>query len=128
MSVDKQQRGFSLIEMVIFIVVIGILMSGMLVAVNRSLSLAVLPNQAAQASFLANARMEIILLNRAVNGWTGLADPCPAAAICTPLTDFATTYGFTVTPTFSTAGVNTTIDVAVSGKAAARAITVVSNY
>lgn len=126
MSVDKQQ-GFSLIELVIFITVIGILMSGMLVGVNRSLSLAVLPNQAAQATFLANARMEIILLNRAVNGWAA-GDPCPAAAICTPLTSFATTYGYTVTPSFSTAGVNTTIDVSVSGTAAARAITVVSNY
>ena len=127
MSVDKQQQGFSLIEMVIFITVIGILISGMLVGVNRSLSLAVLPNQAAQATFLANARMEIILLNRAVNGWAA-GDPCPAAAICTPLTTFATTYGFTVTPSFATAGVNTTIDVSVSGTAAARAITVVSNY
>lgn len=127
MSVNKQKRGFSLIEMVIFITVIGILMSGMLVGVNRSLSLAVLPNQAAQATFLANARMEIILLNRAVNGWTAV-DPCPGPAICTPLSDFATTYGFTVTSTFPTSGANKTIDVSVSGTAEARAITVVSNY
>lgn len=127
MSVDKQ-HGFSLIEMVIFIVVIGILMSGMLVAVNRSLSLAVLPNRAAQATFLANARMEIILLSRAVNGWTAFTDPCPAAPICTPLATFASTYGFTVTPNITTSGVNKTIDVSVSGTAAARAVTVVSQY
>ena len=127
MSVDKQ-RGFSLIEMVIFIVVIGILMSGMLVAVNRSLSLAVLPNRAAQATFLANAYMEIILLDRAVKGWSAFDNPCPSAAICTPLVTFASTYGFTVTPSITPSGTNKTIDVSVSGAAAAKAVTVVSQY
>lgn len=130
MSVDKQ-RGFSLIELVIFIVVMSILMTGMLVGVNRSLSLTVLPNQLAQAMFLANARMEVILLQRSVQGWGKTLDPCSGGsppAICTPLTSFATTYGFTVISNFSTTGANTTIDVSVTGTASARTTTVVSNF
>ena len=102
---ELKQQGFTLIEVVAFILVIGIIASGLLVGMNQALTHITRPTSIAQASFLANARLQIILMNRAFNGYTTLDDPCtttPALAICTPLSTYATAHNFTVnTPTFS---------------------------
>jgi prepilin-type N-terminal cleavage/methylation domain-containing protein len=100
-----QQKGFSLIEMVIFIVVIGIVASTLLIGLNQAARYSGIPRSNLEASFLANARMQIILMNRNLNGYTSLSDPCtatPALNICTPLSTYATTNGLIVsTPSIS---------------------------
>lgn len=100
-----EQQGFTLIEVVAFILVIGIIASGLLAGMNQALIRTTKPTSNVQASFLANARMQIILMNRELNGYTTLSDPCtttPALAICTPLSTYATSKNFTVnTPTFT---------------------------
>lgn len=98
---SMKQEGFSLIELVAFIVVIGIISGGLLVGMNQALTQTSSPTKLAQASFLANARMQIILMNRAINGYATLSDPCtttPGLVICTPLSSFASTNNFTVNP------------------------------
>jgi len=126
---DKKHLGFTLIEMVTFIVVMGVLMAGVLMGVNQVLVTAAVPDGMTQATFLANARKEIILLSREVSGVTTLSDPCPgAAALCSPLSTFASTNGFDpVTPVITGTSIKT-ITVQVSGKANATVISQVANY
>ena len=119
-----KQQGFTLIELVAFIVVIGIIAGGLLVGMNQALKSTKSPTGIAQASYLANARMQIILMNRAFNGYATLSDPCPAAALCAPLTAYATANNFTVTSIIS--GTNPkiiTISVTGAGDATIKAYT-----
>lgn len=117
-----KQQGFSLIELVTFILVIGIIASGLLVGLNQSLRYSDTPRQLSQASFLANARMQIIFMNRAINGYSLLDDPCtttPDLAICTPLSTYASANNLTVNaPTISGSNPKTvSINVTGSGNA-----------
>jgi prepilin-type N-terminal cleavage/methylation domain-containing protein len=100
-----KQQGFSLIELITFIIVIGIIASSLLLGLNNAIRYSGIPRSISEASYLANARMQIILMNRAINGYSSLSDPCtstPGLAICTPLSNYATTNNFTVaTPTIS---------------------------
>jgi type II secretory pathway pseudopilin PulG len=124
----KEQLGFSLIELVTFILIIGIIAGGLLVGLNQSLTQSDIPRSISAASFLANARMQIILMNRSINGYTALNDPCtvtPALAICTPLSTYATANSFTVSaPTISGSNPKSiTINVTGAGKATINAST-----
>lgn len=117
-----KQQGFSLIELVTFIIVIGIIASGLLVGLNQALMYSDTPRNISQASFLANARMQIIFMNRAINGYTLLNDPCtttPGLAICTPLSAYATANNLIVnTPSISGSNPKTiSINVTGSGNA-----------
>lgn len=100
-----KQQGFSLIELITFIIIIGIVSSSLLLGLNQAAFNSDIPRNIPEASFLANARMQIILMNRAINGYSSLNDPCtstPGLAICTPLSNYATTNNFSVaTPTIS---------------------------
>jgi type II secretory pathway pseudopilin PulG len=102
---EKQQHGFSLVELVIFIVIIGVIAGSLLIGLNQAAFYSGIPRNLPQASYLANARMQIILMNRAINGYSALNDPCtatPSLAICTPLASYASTNNFTVsTPTIT---------------------------
>ncbi|MBL7480969.1 type II secretion system protein [Legionella bononiensis] len=125
------QQGFTLIELIAFVVLIGIIAGGLLVGLNESLSRANTPTSITQASFLANARMQIILMNRSINGYTTLSDPCttsPGLAICTPLSTYAAANNFTVsTPIIS--GTNPKIiTITVSGAGDAIIKAYVYNY
>lgn len=99
------QKGFSLIELITFIVVIGIISVGLFAGMIQSQNTSDMPRKISEASFLANARMQIILMNRAIYGYAALNDPCtasPSLDICTALSTYATTNNFIVnTPTFS---------------------------
>jgi type II secretory pathway pseudopilin PulG len=114
----KHIQGFSLIEIILFIIVLGIIGSSLLVGLNQSIHNSDVPRSMPQSSYLANARLQIIMMNRTISGYTTLADPCtttPSLAICTPLVTYATAQGLTVaTPTISGANPKT-ITVNVTG-------------
>lgn len=127
----KKQLGLSLIELVVFIVIIGIISTGLLAGLSQALKFSDIPRNVSAASFLANARMQIILMNRSVNGYSSLNDPCtatPSLAICTPLSSYATANNLTVSsPTFSGSNPKT-ITINVTGTASATINASVYNY
>ncbi|WP_454782895.1 type IV pilus modification PilV family protein [Legionella sp. WA2022007384] len=95
----QKQSGFSIIELIVFIVTIGIIVSGLLIGINQAQRYSGIPRGTPQASFLANARMQIILMNRDINGYTGLDDPCtstPSLDICMALSNYALENDFVV--------------------------------
>jgi type II secretory pathway pseudopilin PulG len=118
----QKQYGFSIIELITFIVTIGIIVSGLLIGINQAQRYSGIPRTTPQASFLANARMQIILMNRDINGYTALNDPCtvtPDLDICTVLSDYALANNFIVsTPTISGSNPKTiTINITGAGNA-----------
>jgi len=76
----KKLLGFSIIELVIFIVIVGLMAAGSLVAFNTVLTQNSTPAQNLQAALLADARMNMITLYRLVNGFGSIADPCATTA------------------------------------------------
>lgn len=130
----KNSAGFTLIELVIFIVIIGIAVSGIFLAFSTALQQTPLVNPQTTANELASARMEIIIGQRRMNGFTTLTDPCVSSppAVCTVPAGIT---GFTITSTISayTVGSDSNykiIDVLVTGPQNARTNlkTVVASY
>lgn len=121
----RQQKGFTFIELIIFMVVIGILAAGLLSAFNIFLQ----KQPTVQASTLTNSlaaqRMEIILGQKKIAGFSSYTDPCPGPAIC----DLPT--GYTVTSSIANNWNSDThynvITVSVSGKGTATLKTIVAN-
>lgn len=127
--------GLSLIELVVFIVVVSIavvaVMQGLFSALRGSPS----PGQMTQATQLAQQRMEVILSRRQTQGYTNFqTDPCPpAAAPCTTPLD-----GFTISHSVGNWPVDTdptryrlvtvTVTRADTGQQVAQLRSVVSNY
>jgi type II secretory pathway pseudopilin PulG len=93
----KQQRGISLIELVVFIVIVAIMASGALVTFKNVLNNNNSPGADFQAAQLADARMNIIIMSRLVNGFPLASDPCAPnlLAPCVALTNYGTTAGLT---------------------------------
>lgn len=119
--------GFSLIEAIVFIVVLGVLVAGLLVAFATPMQNSPQAGRLDLAAELAQARMELILAQRRAVGFAGFADPCPGPAICIPPT------GYTVTSSIvSGYGADATnykiITVNVSGLTAIAATALVANY
>jgi type II secretory pathway pseudopilin PulG len=98
-SAAARSRGFTLIETVVFVVVIGIAAVALFRMFALTLPRGTTPGQLAQAAQLAQERMELILGQRDVQGYdNSLAgklnlDPCNVGApqVCT------NTFGFVVT-------------------------------
>jgi len=117
----SKQRGFTLIEMIVFILVLAITASASLLAYTNILAKSNQPGKILAASQLAHARMAIILQQRLVNGFASITDPCTAGvppAACTGLAAFATSGGYVVTSSIPAAagGVQTaTITITGSG-------------
>jgi hypothetical protein len=126
-----RQKGIALTELVLFIVIIGIVTVGTLKGIYQSLVSTSQPEQIVKAANLANARMQVILLQRAINGVSGLSDPCSTntLAACATINAYATANSFTVTPSFSVAGNTTTVTVTVTSTGLGSTMTtVVTNY
>jgi type II secretory pathway pseudopilin PulG len=85
----RAQAGLSLIELVAFIVVSAILAVGVFAGLSGSLRGTGEPRQLTQAMQLAQERMDLILGRRAVAGFAAFVDPCPGAAVCTPLPGYS---------------------------------------
>ncbi len=120
-----QKQGFTFLELVIFIVIIGILAAGLLSAFNVFLQKQPSVQAATLANSLAAQRMEIILGQKKISGFSAYSDPCPGPAICSVPT------GYTVTSSIANNWNNDTnynvITVSVTGKATASLTTMVAN-
>ena len=88
-SSGYRASGFTLIEVVIFIVVSGVLAAGLIVAMTSSVRGTSQAGQTDMAAEIAQTRMELILAQRRSAGFSAFADPCPGPAVCTAPTGYA---------------------------------------
>ena len=79
-------RGVTLVELIAFIVIMGIAAVALLSMYRAVLPRGATPAQITLATELAQERMELILGQRAARGYSPVAslDPCPGPAVCTP--------------------------------------------
>jgi type II secretory pathway pseudopilin PulG len=79
----RSSRGFSLIEMVVFIAVTGVVLGGLVLGLTGALRSAPEPRSMHQGLQLAQARMELILAQRSNLDFPGFTsatfDPCASA-------------------------------------------------
>lgn len=127
----KNQHGFSIIELITFIVTMGIIVSGLLIGISQAQRYSGISRITPQASFLANARMQIILMNREINGYAALNDPCtitPGLDVCTALSNYALANNFIVSTPTITGSNPKTITISVTGAGNATINMSVYNY
>ncbi len=113
---NNQNSGFTLIELIIFISVLGFISSSAFITFDNILRLNGSPNRTLQAASLARSRMEIILFSRQ-NNYASFNDPCnlSTSGICAALNTYATSHSLTVAETTITENSpNKTIVVSVS--------------
>lgn len=80
-------EGFSLMEVVLFIVVVSVLLAGLVTTFSSSLRDSPRAGELDLVAELAQQRMELILAQRRAAGFAALADPCvpgPGPAACVP--------------------------------------------
>lgn len=85
-AASAAQRGVTLIELIAFIVIMGIASVALLSMYRAVLPRGATPSQITLAAELAQERMELILGQRAASGYSPLVDPCAGGAppaICT---------------------------------------------
>jgi len=124
-----KQRGVSLIELIAFIAVIGIVTSGAMLAMQNVLFHSATPQQILQASHLAKARLNLILLARQ-NSFQ-FSDPCTnsTGGACKKLDNYAQQFGYTInTQITSESPAFKLITVKISGKSDATLSMRVANY
>jgi prepilin-type N-terminal cleavage/methylation domain-containing protein len=122
------QRGFTLIELIIFVIVIG-LAGVILIPSTTNFSGAARGNTNLRALQLARGRMELILASKHINGFSSFTDPCTTGS---PPSACTLPSGFSIaTPTIASSwNANSDyklITVAVSGSGAATLTAIVSN-
>lgn len=76
----SQQAGMSLLELIVFILVVGIAVSGVLLVMDFTTSRSVDPLRRAQSKFIAEAYLEEILIKRFVDPAANTVCPAPPAA------------------------------------------------
>jgi Tfp pilus assembly protein PilE len=74
------QQGLTLVEMVAFLIVVGVGAAAMMPMIRNVLPRAADPSEVTRAVHLAQSRMELIVGQRALSGFSGLNDPCQAAS------------------------------------------------
>lgn len=82
----RSSRGFSLIETIVFIVVVGLMMAALAVAFGGPLRTSPRAGELDLMAELTQQRMELILAQRRAAGFAAFADPCvpgPGPAACT---------------------------------------------
>jgi Tfp pilus assembly major pilin PilA len=90
-AASAAQRGVTLIELIAFIVIMGISVVALLSMYRAVLPRGDTPAEITLATQLAQERMELILGQRVARGYSPVIslDPCPGAAICTPTTGYS---------------------------------------
>jgi len=128
--------GLSLIELIIFIIIIGIVTAGVLTGYNRILTATTAAGDINQAALLARQRLELILPQRHQLGFNGLStttfDPCTSLPASTQpvCTNIPAGYNITTSLSGNWSG-NTAyrvIRVDVSGPSNARLQALVADY
>ncbi len=122
-------RGFSLIELVIFIVIVSIMGVALLASFSVTTRSSPDAGQMTQATQLAQERIELILAQRRAAGFAAFVDPCtfgtPPAACTSPA-------GYTVTaaiaPNWNGDTNYRVVTVTVTGTMAATVTSLVANY
>ncbi len=126
----RRAAAFSLLEMIIFIVVLGVLLASIVAAMTSPLRNSPQAGGLDAAAELAQQRMELILGQRRVAGFAAFADPCspgPGPSICTPPAGYAV--ASTIVTGFGGDPTNyKTVTVNVTGTAAITATALVANY
>lgn len=120
-------RGFSLIELVIFIVLVSIMGVALLASFSVTTRSTPDAGQVTQATQLAQERMELILAQRRAAGFAAFTDPCPGPpAACTPPAGYTVTAA--IAPNWNGDTNYRVITVTVGGTMAATATALVANY
>ncbi len=110
--------GVTLVELIAFIIIVGLLVSGLIGGFSTTMRGSGAPKQVTQALQLAQERMELIRARKDLVGFacfTGTRfDPCQAAVAAGgcpvmvasphPACSLATTFGYTVTPALDETG------------------------
>jgi len=73
-----KELGFTLIEVIIFIVIVGLMITGLIMSFSTALESSPDVAKNARAIELAQQRMEFILGQRKLNGFASTIDPCDA--------------------------------------------------
>lgn len=129
----KRSRGFTLIEIVIFMAVLSIVGIMMMMGMNISLKGSPDMTKQTQAIMLAQQRMEVIMGQRLFFGFAALADPCGAG----PFPDILCgegayangyTISSTITPSWSGNPDLTLVVVNVTGPASATFTSLAANH
>ncbi len=114
----KKYQGQTLIELIVFIVIIGIILTATLQVFKTVLFYSSHAGHLLTASQLADARMNLIVQQRRIQGVASMSDPCSMGSLnaCTSMNSFATTNGYVVSSSISAAvnGVRTATE-SVSG-------------
>ncbi len=130
----QRQQGFSLIELIIFILVTSILSTALFLAFSTALRGPALASDSNQAMLLAVERMELILPQRQVLSFAGFNDPnhdpCKMGSGQLACTSFPV--GFAVTSTVAPDWGGDTnykvVTVSVTGSATATLTALVADY
>ena len=101
--------GFTLIELILFILIMGIAAMTVLLSFQTILARSPNANRQTTALELAEGRMDIIMGQYYQVGFSNFGDICPGAAVCQSLS------GYTVTSSITNNGASKTITVTVSG-------------
>lgn len=121
--------GFSLVEAIVFIVVVAVLLAGIVVALGTGLRSSPRAGEIDLAAELAQQRMELILAQRRSAGYAAFADPCspgPGPSECLPPPGYAIASG--IAPGGGAGPGYKVIRVDVTGPSEASATALVSNY
>lgn len=98
-------RGVTLVELIAFIVIVGLLVSGLIGGFSTILRGSSVPKQVTQALQLAQERMELIRARKDVLGFSGFTaatyDLCAIGSVHPACN---TTFGYTVTPALDVTG------------------------
>jgi type II secretory pathway pseudopilin PulG len=90
------QAGVTLVELIVFIVVVALLATGLIAAFTSSMKATPPSGDVSQALQLAQERMELILAYKKSKGFTAMVDPCTLASPPAQCTSFPS--GFNVPP------------------------------
>jgi type II secretory pathway pseudopilin PulG len=98
-------RGVTLIELIAFIIIVGVLVSGLMSGFSTTLRGSGESRQVTQALQLAQERMELIRAQKDVLGFSGFTaatyDPCLAGSAHPAC---SATFGYTITPALDETG------------------------
>lgn len=121
--------GFTLVELIVVMVVMGLVSLAMLIPIRMSLQGNVNIDRLTKAVNLAEERMDMILVRKHTYGFSGTTDPCPGPDICTIPASYT---GYTVASSIANNWQGNAsykeITVTVSGEGDAVIKTLVGNY